>query len=65
MEVVIELYKCAWNAVDTYTPKPSNYTPLLGDRSVHSPMNYFVKCLNVSSFKEYTSFLRHVIDKHV
>jgi hypothetical protein len=36
MEAVIELYKCAWNIVDTYTCQPPNYTPLLGDRSVHS-----------------------------
>jgi hypothetical protein len=37
MEAVIELYKCAWNIMDTYTCQPPNYTPLLSDRSVHSP----------------------------
>jgi hypothetical protein len=37
MEAVIELYKCAWNTVDTYTCQPPNYTPLLSDCSVHSP----------------------------
>jgi hypothetical protein len=37
MTTLIELYKCAWNTVDTYTRQLPNYTPLLGDRSVHSP----------------------------
>jgi hypothetical protein len=37
MEAIIELYKCAWNTVDTYTCQPLNYTPLLGDRSVRPP----------------------------
>jgi hypothetical protein len=38
MEAVTKLYKYAWNTMDTYTPEPPNYTPLLGDRSVHSPI---------------------------
>jgi hypothetical protein len=29
--------ECAWNTLDTYIPKPANYTPLLGDRSVYLP----------------------------
>jgi hypothetical protein len=40
MEAVIELYKCAWNTVDTYTHQPPNYTPMLGDRSMHSPTSW-------------------------